>query len=253
MKVVFKMFLININELISTTILKVLIFIGGIIIGILLILLVYLIISLVHKSSKKKEKNNNKINIPSSDPTEIILKYKTLYLNEYSTKSFTKRISFIKNSSTALIKDIASLYYPASKDPMLEVSFDNLISLTNRILDKIENMVNDIIDSSLFKFFWTSFAGASNIVGFFKGLFKKEKDEYLSLNVRKLKISYIIEKLDNIKNKPKKDKPTTNEEKKYFLLDEFINNKVLSLIDEIANESILVYSNSYNQIVGGNN
>ena len=112
-------------------------------------------------------------------------------------------------------------------------------------------MVNDIIDSSLFKFVWVSYAGASNIVGFFKGLFKKEKDEYLSLNVRKLKISYIMDKLDDIKNKPKKEKISANDEKKYFLLDEYINNKILALIEEIANEAIIVYSNSYNQIVGG--
>lgn len=252
MKVVLKMVLVNVNELVNTTLQKILIFIGGIVIGILLILLVYLIISIIHKISKKNTNKSNKINIPTSDPSEIILKYKTIYLNNYANKAFTKRISFIKDSATLLIKDIASIYYPSSKDPMLEVSFDNLINLTNRVLDKIENMVSEIIDSSLFKFFWTSFAGASNIVGFIKGIFNKEKDEYLTLNIRKLKISYIIDKLDNIKSKPKKDKPNTNEEKKYFLLDEFINNKVLALIDEIAAESIVVYSNSYNQIVGGN-
>ena len=251
MKVVLKMVLINVNELLNTTIQKLLIFIGGIIIGILLILLVYFIISMIHKSSKNQTHKNNKVNVPVSLPSDVVLKYKNCYINDYSNKAFTKRIAFIKDSSLPLIKEIAALYYPAAKDPMLEVSFDNLISLTSRVLDKIENMVNDIIDSSLFKVFWVSFAGANNIVGFIKGLFKKEKDEYLSLNVRKLKISFIMDKLDNIKNKPKKE--TSSDDKKYFLLDEFINNKVLSLIDEIASEAILVYSNSYNQIVGGNN
>lgn len=252
MKVVYKMFLINIKEIINTTIQKVLIFVGGIIIGILVILLIYLIISLIHRNIKKKPSKNSKINIPTSNPNEVVDKYKDIYLNDYSTKTFTKRISFIKDSSVSLIKEIASLYYPVSKDPMLEVSFDNLIKLTNRVIDKIENMVNDIIDSSLFKIFWTSYAGVNNIIGFFKGLLKKEKDEYLSLNIRKLKISYIIEKLDSLKNKHKKEKILSSEDKKYFLLDEFINNKVLSLIDEIASEAILVYSNSINQIVGGN-
>ena len=97
--------------------------------------------------------------------------------------------------------------------------------LINRVLDKIENMVNDIIESSLFKVFWSTYAGATNIVGFIKGIFKKDKDEYISLNIKKLKISYIYDKLDNIKSKPKKE--VTNEDKKYFLLDEFINNKVI--------------------------
>lgn len=253
MKVVLKMFLLNIEQIITSTLEKLLIFAGGIIIGILLILLIYLIITLIHKVSRRKYKKNNKITIPTSDPNEVILKYKSLYNNEYATKSFTKRISFVKDSSINLIKDIAALYYPTSKDSYLEVSFDNLMKLINRVLDKIENMVTDIIDSSIFKVFWSTYAGASNIVGFIKGIFKKEKDEYLSLNVKKLKISYIMDKLDNIKNKPKKEKNETNEDKKYFLLDEFINNKVFSLIEEIANEAIIVYSNSYDQITGGKN
>ena len=45
-----------------------------------------------------------------------------------------------------------------------------------------------------------------------------------------------------MKNKPKKE--ILSDEKKYFLLDDFINSKVLSLIDQIAFEAIIVYSNS---------
>lgn len=242
MKVGLKMFLLNFKELLSSTIYKVLIFIGGIIIGILLVLLIYLIVSLIHKSSKFKKNKNNVINLPVTEPKEIVDKYKQIYLTNYSSKLFSIRLSGLKEIALPLIKDIAGTYYPSSKDPLLEVSFENLLKLTNRVVDKVENMVNEIINSSIFKIAWTSYAGAKNIVGFFKGLFKKEKEDYLSINVKKLKISFIVEQLDNMKNKPKKE--ILSDDKKYFILDDFINNKALSLIDQIALEATIVYSNS---------
>lgn len=242
MKVGLKMFLLNFKELLSSTIYKVLIFIGGIIIGILLVLLIYLIVSLIHKSSKLKKNKNNIINLPVTEPKEIVDKYKQIYLTNYSSKLFSIRLSGLKEIALPLIKDIAGTYYPSSKDPLLEVSFENLLKLTNRVVDKVENMVNEIINSSIFKIAWTSYAGAKNIVGFFKGLFKKEKEDYLSINVKKLKISFIVEQLDNMKNKPKKE--ILSDDKKYFILDDFINNKALSLIDQIALEATIVYSNS---------
>lgn len=238
------MFLVNFKNLLSTTIYKVLVFIGGIIIGILLVMIAYLIISLIHKRIRLKKNKTNVVNKPISDPTEVVNRYKELYLNDYSSKLFTIRINALKDISVPLIKDIASLYYPNSKDPILEVSFENLLNLTTRVVDKIENMVNDIISSSVFKIAWASYASVKNIKGFFQRLFKKETEDYLSIDVKKVKISYIIDQLDNMKNKPKKDSDKdTKEEKKYFLLDNYINDKVLSLIDEIKDEAILVYSN----------
>lgn len=238
------MFLFSFKDLLSTTIYKVLVFIGGIIIGILIVMLIYLIVSFIHKRTRLKKNNNNVINQPISNPIDVVNKYKELYLIEYANKLFTKRINGLKDISLPLIKDIACLYYPSPKEPILEVTFENLLNLTNRVVDKVENMVNDIIASSVFKIAWASYASVKNIRGFFSRIFKKEKEDYLSIDVKKVKISYIVEQLDNMKNKPKKnDKTDTKEEKKYFLLDNYINQKVLDLIDEIAEEAILVYSN----------
>lgn len=242
------MFLFSFKDLLSTTIYKVLIFVGGIIIGILFVMLIYLFVSFIHKRTKLKKNKYNVINQPMSNPIDVVNKYKELYLTEYTNKLFTKRINGLKDISLPLIKEVASLYYPSSKEPILEVSFENLLNLTNRVVDKVENMTNDIISSSVFKIAWASYASVKNIKGFFTRLFKNEKEDYLSIDVKKVKISYVVEQLDNMKNKPKKnDKPDTKEEKKYFLLDNYINQKVLDLIDEIAEEAILVYSN-----VGGN-
>ena len=102
-------------------------------------------------------------------------------------------------------------------------------------------MINEIINSSLFKIAWTSFASYKNITGFFKGLFKGNKEEILSLNIKKQKISFIFEILDNSKDREQKN--NQKDYKKLFLIDDFVNNKILSLIDEIALETMLLYSN----------
>jgi hypothetical protein len=247
MKVVHKMFLFDYQSLLETTLYKILIFVGGILIGILLVMLIYLIISLIHKNIKTKPSKKNIINDPISEPLNVVNNYKNYYIENFEIKKISERLLAVKDISINLVKDIAALYYPASKDAYLEVSFENILDLTNRVVDKIEIMVNDIIDSSLFKIAWTSFASYKNITGFFKGLFKNSKEEVLSLNVKKQKISFIFEILDNSKSKEPKN--TTKETKKIFLIDDFINRKVLSLIDEIAEEAILLYSNK--SIVNG--
>ena len=74
-------------------------------------------------------------------------------------------------------------------------------------------------------------------------IFKKEKDPVLSLNVRKLKLSYVLNELDKIRNNTNNINKESSEIKKYFLLDDYINNKLLMLIEEIAYEASLIYSN----------
>ena len=67
MKVVYNMFLFSFKDLLSTTIYKVLVFIGGIIIGILIVMLIYLIVSLIHKRTRLKKNNNNVMGTLVSD------------------------------------------------------------------------------------------------------------------------------------------------------------------------------------------
>lgn len=235
------MFLFNYQELLESTLYKLLIFIGGIIIGIFLVMFIYLIISLIHKSLKAKQLNKYNIIEPNSNPETIIKTYKEFYTANYSDKKISNRLLAVKDLSFDLIKDLAAIYYPTSKDAYLEVSFENILILTNRVVDKIETMINEIINSSLFKIAWTSFASYKNITGFFKGLFKGNKEEVLSLNIKKQKISFIFEILDNSKDREQKN--NQKDHKKLFLIDDFVNNKILSLIDEIALETMLLYSN----------
>lgn len=236
---------INLINLLNKTIYLLLIFLGGIFIGFIILLSSYLIISLIHKKIKNTPKVKDLPNIPITDPKKVIIKYHKIYDEEYSYKIIQNRISSIKTLSFGMIKDISTIYNPNANDPILEVSIENLLLLSNHIIDKVDNFANEIIESNAFKIFWAGFASFQNIKGFIKGIFKKEKEEVLSFDVRKLKLSYVLSMLDKTKNgKDKKEEKNEVEYKKYFILDNFINNKIKELLAAIADEIILVYSHN---------
>lgn len=239
---------INFLDLLNKTIYLLLIFLGGIFIGVIILLFIYLIISLIHKKTKKT-KLEMLPKQPLTDPNKVINKYNKIYDEEYSDKTITIRLSSIKILSLDLIKDIATIYNPNVNNPILEISLENLLLLSNHIIDKVDNLVNDIIDSNAFKVIWVGVASFHNIKNFIKGIFRKQKDEKLVLNARKLKLSYVLSIIDKTKNK--NDSNNDIEYKKYFILDNFFNNKIKELIREIANEAILVYSNKL--YIGGSN
>lgn len=247
------MLLSNVSEILMISLRKAFIFFGGIFIGILIVLFVYLIITIISNRLKSKSIKKQIEKFPTEDPVEIIKSYKVTYLNFYSNRIFKDRISSIKDLSMLMINDIAVAYYPESKNPTLEISLDELLNLSTRVIDRIDLTVSDIFDSKTFKVAWASYAVVHNIKGFVKGIFKKEKEESISLNVRKLKVSFIINELDKIRAKSIKKDKEQPEEKKYFMLDDFINNKLLILLEDIGKEAILVYSNNLQQVeIGGN-
>ena len=141
---------INFLDLLNKTIYLLLIFLGGIFIGVIILLFIYLIISLIHKKTKKT-KLEMLPKQPLTDPNKVINKYNKIYDEEYSDKTITIRLSSIKILSLDLIKDIATIYNPNVNNPILEISLENLLLLSNHIIDKVDNLVNDIIDSNAFK------------------------------------------------------------------------------------------------------
>ena len=242
------MLLSSMSEILMISLRKILIFIGGIFIGILIVLFVYLIITIISNRLKSKSIKKQIEKIPTEDPVEIIHSYKVTYLNFYSNRIFKDRISSIKDLSMLMINDIAVAYYPESKNPTLEISLDGLLDLSTRVIERIDLTVSEIIDSKTFKTAWASYAVVHNIKEFVKGIFKKEKEDVISLNVRKLKVSFIINQLDKIRSKSMKKDKEQPEEKIYFMLDDFINNKLLALLEDIGKEAILVYSNNLQQV-----
>ena len=166
------MLLSNVSEILMISLRKAFIFFGGIFIGILIVLFVYLIITIISNRLKSKSIKKQIEKFPTEDPVEIIKSYKVTYLNFYSNRIFKDRISSIKDLSMLMINDIAVAYYPESKNPTLEISLDELLNLSTRVIDRIDLTVSDIFDSKTFKVAWASYAVVHNIKGFVKNSFQ---------------------------------------------------------------------------------
>ena len=117
-------------------------FLAGIFAGFCLLGLIYIFSCL--KSLKKKEIkiNNNLKNISKEDINQIILKYQEMFTDE---KRRRKSIPFdyFKLSIIDMINEIAALFYPNSKHPLMELSIDELILLNRYITDKVNSLFNN--------------------------------------------------------------------------------------------------------------
>lgn len=235
---------ITFKELVLKTLISLVILGCGIIIGIGLVMLIYFIITLIYRKIKKQPKEKTKLISPITNPNKIILKYQVIYEDEYACKRLSLRINALKKIALDLIKDIATIYHPNAIEPMLEVSIESLLLLSNHIIDRIDSTIDEIISSSAFKVVWVGYASFHNIKNFFRGIFKKEKNDNLSLNIRELKLSFVLSELEG-KAHNQNDEHLV-EDKKYFLLDSFINYQIKELIKAIADEAILIYSNKVN-------
>lgn len=238
----------KITNLLINSAFNILIFIASIAAGFLIFLIFYIIVNKIanHKFKHKKPTipNLEVDAVPIIDTTEV------LFDDEYSYKSIGMRFEGLKKLSIQMINNISKAYNPKSNTSFAEVKVKHLIMLSKDIVTKTDNLITEIVNSSFFKVVWTGFAGFTNIKTKIKRFFSKEKEEkpeYISMNVKDLKISYVLEKLDNIKqknqNSDKEPKPSDPEAtKKYFLFDKFINNKIKAFIREVGEEAILVYS-----------
>lgn len=243
---------ITINDILFKTLFLTLFLVIGILIGVTIVLIAYLIITLIHKKVKNNRKGINHINFPLTDPNKVIAKHQFIFETNFGEKSLHFRISSLKQISIDLIKDIATIYNPNASNPMFEVSFENILLLSNHIIDEIDNLVNDIIKTQTFKIAWAGIASIVNVSNFIKGFFKKERKDNISLNIRNLKISQVMQMFEN--NKKEQSNSKEDEYKKIFILDTLINNKIKELIKKIGEEAVLIYSNNINNVcyqIGG--
>lgn len=248
---VLKMLKISLKSFLLSSLFKILYFVGGIAIGILLVMIIYLLTTIIYKHRKNKSKIKVEKQIPETNPNLIIERYQNIYTENYGKKNIKIRLASIKDISINLVKDIAKVYYPSSKEAMLEVSLENLILLSHDSISKIDNLINDIIADKRFKILWFGYRTTHNISNFFKKLFNKNYSDNVSVDIRDMKISYVLGEIDKIKENASKKKSDVDPEveKSYFFIDKFINKKICELINEIGKEAILVYSGEFN----GNN
>lgn len=230
----------------------VLLFIGGIMIGFLLIMLLYLIMTVV---SKKRNARIKKVEVlkPIENTKDAIVQAIEKYKINSSNQLISKRVALTKEYSLDLIKEIARLYYPTSKEPYLEISLENFLNLSTDLNNKIQDTVREIVDSTLFKTVWKVGTTVFNTTNFLKGFVTKQKEDPISSDIHQMKIATILSMLDKIERSQKQKKEKENKKadlayKNYFILDDFIQTKMISIISFIGEEADAVYSNKISQI-----
>lgn len=116
-------------------------FLMGILSGFIILGLLYFIGCLLSLRKKKKKLNEQLKNISQDDIKLLIKKYQDQYT---LTKKEKKELSFsyFTNSLFNLIKDIASKFYPKSKNPVCELSINELIMLDEYIIKKIDTLLS---------------------------------------------------------------------------------------------------------------
>lgn len=124
-------------------------FFTGIICGFLLCLVIYLVI--VVKSLKKAEKkaSNVVLDIDNNVIKEQVESAKNLYIEESSFKTTSQKIVCLRDVCWELMNDIAKTFYPESKYPLYELSIEEIILLSNYILDRIEGLFDGVIAKKL--------------------------------------------------------------------------------------------------------
>lgn len=123
------------------------VFMTGILFGFLFMLLLYLYTVILSLRKKVKYKKSP-IEI---DALEIEMLIKDAQ-EQFKDKDLRKEVGFgthLKNISFALAEDIAKRYYPTSKYPLLELTIEEALELTNYISDRVNEFLSAKILSPL--------------------------------------------------------------------------------------------------------
>lgn len=177
-----------------------LIFFGiGIFLGVVLFAIFFLIAYLVSKNSKANSSKKNKNNIVIREEYKTIIKVKTDIFNlKYKELNDKEKLNGVYSLIYSMIEEIASLYYPNSKNPILEVSIERLVDFLDLLVHRIDFISDQIIDNKL--------KLADKFISFSKK--NKIKDLKLSLVLNYIKKKNnnkeIIEKKPNFFRKIKK-------------------------------------------------
>lgn len=211
----------------------------GVLVGYLIFKLIELIIK---KVALKKRTDLYEVTLASNiDIDELKNNISNDFKNEYSKMPISKRFVGLKDYIKKGVEEVALSYYPDSKDPIYEITVDNLFILSDDILKQIDKILNEVIDSKPFKLLWGGYAAFNNIKNFFRR--KKEDNDYLNLEIRKQKLSFIAGVIESKKPKENDNKKTNEKETKtYFLVNDLINNKLCDFMCYVIDEADSLYS-----------
>lgn len=116
------------------------VFLTGIIFGFFFVMLIYLY-AVVASLRKKKKYGKNTTNIEELEIELLIEDAETLFKDKEARKEVGVFAHF-KNVSHDLVSDIAKKYYPTSKYPLLELSVEESLDLSNYISNRINEFLS---------------------------------------------------------------------------------------------------------------
>ncbi len=119
----------------------------GILIGLILAGCVYSIILIVSLKSNKKMKQENLVNIKEEKILNLINRTKKAYLNNTVGFAMGEKTKYLGHTIKDLSNQIAGYYYPTSKYPLYELTFEEILSL----LIYVSERLNNIFDKSIYR------------------------------------------------------------------------------------------------------
>lgn len=227
------------NEYLLKTLYSIIFFIIGIFLGLLLFFLVYLLIKVITKHKKEEKLRELK------DPLIVINSQVEYYKSEYANKKIKIRLSGLFKILKELTIEISKCYnenVTDLDDAIYNVSLERLARSSKRIVKKIYDLLNDIIGSKEFNIAYKSYGIINNTKRGILNIFKKEKEEYIPLDIKKMTINQMLDEIDRIIEFTKKHfKESTKDEQKIPLIDGYINDKVIDVIEEAGHELICLF------------
>lgn len=119
----------------------------GILIGLILAGCVYSIILIVSLKSNKKMKQENLVNIKEEKILNLINRTKKAYLNNTVGFTMGEKTKYLGHMIKDLSNQIAGYYYPTSKYPLYELTFEEILSL----LIYVSERLNNLFDKSIYR------------------------------------------------------------------------------------------------------
>ena len=223
----------DINKLLESNLFDVICFVFGIIVGFILIFLIYILVMFINKKINQKRKENKKEETNFIDPSNIIDNSIIKYHTKSDNQIISVKLKNIKDICFSLVKEIATNYYPNSKNPLGEISIKDSIELLKIIEDKISNLANSILENKAIKTLYLGTKTTYNVLNFFR----KKEEKITEKNLEDVKIIKILQVLDNVKIKK-----SDNESTPFFIINNYINKKAEQLIREIGDLANLAYS-----------
>lgn len=203
-------------------------FIIGIMIGILLFIIVFLIFTIIYKIKNKYYKKNIKPLAINEKYKDIINFNKNFYIKTYKNSFVKEKLSGIGKIMISMMESISSLYYPNSKDPIFELSIEQLIDFLSYFSVRLEDFIDSLLDNRLY---------LVNVMSKYS-----IKDKKISFVIELINKSKEKEKKENIIDKIKNKLGKVGKKVVFKYSENIINKEFLDIIDSLGEDINNLYS-----------